>query len=319
MGTSLTGLTPAATYQGLIKFGDNSAVSASLRYLSDGLGNDLPISVSSTNIGINTTSNFARLTIANTNTSTSEYLLSASTGVASFYVRNDGYLYNAEKARISNILIAQIASNSLHSTQSGTGGGAIYLGAAGTAITNTTALTPTAMAHVKGSGSTSATQSLLVQNSGSTQLFKILDDGGIEAGSAGATQFKIYNTNGLAIARDGSFNANIRIREFSGSGPTFQINGNSTPTFKMIDGSNFGCIQSWAEWTGTGKSTVENASASLQTDSTTRGWLMPRMTQVQILAIASPANALMVYNTDINHICYYDSINGWRKLNHSAM
>lgn len=91
MGTSLTGLTPAATYQGLIKFGDNSAISASLRYLSDGLGNDLPLSISSTNVGIGT-------------------------------------------------------------------------------------LTGTQKLGVKGSGSTSATTSLLVQNSNSTNLLKVTDD-----------------------------------------------------------------------------------------------------------------------------------------------
>lgn len=318
MGTSLTGLTPAATYQGLIKFGDNSAVSASLRYLSDGLGNDLPISVSSTNIGINTTSNFARLTIANTNTLTTEYLLSASTGVASFYVRNDGYLYNAERARLANCLIGEKGSNAIASTQSGTGGGVIWMGAAGTAITNTTALTPTAMAHVKGSGSTSATSSLLVQNSGGTQLFKAFDDGVIEAGGATANQFKVMNTEGLAISRDASLDANIRIREFSGSGPVFKMNGNSTPTFKMIDSSNFQCILSHANWTGIGKGTTENTSAALQTDSTSRGWLPPRMTDAQVRAIATPAVGLTMYNTDLDCPVFYSSA-GWRKISHSAM
>ena len=46
MGTSLSGLTPANTYQALIKVGDNSALSATLKRLSDGAGNDLPLWVS---------------------------------------------------------------------------------------------------------------------------------------------------------------------------------------------------------------------------------------------------------------------------------
>lgn len=50
MGVSLNGLTPAATYSGLIKFGDNSIIGATLRRLSDGAGNDLPIFVSSTQV-----------------------------------------------------------------------------------------------------------------------------------------------------------------------------------------------------------------------------------------------------------------------------
>jgi len=50
MGISLFGLTPAATYPSLIKFGDNSAISGTLRALSDGLGTDLPIQVSTAGV-----------------------------------------------------------------------------------------------------------------------------------------------------------------------------------------------------------------------------------------------------------------------------
>jgi hypothetical protein len=168
--------------------------------------------------------------------------------------------------------------------------------------------TESAKLFVKGSGTTSATSSLLVQNSSGTQLLKTFDDGEIQAGSSGATQFKIYNTNGLAIARDGSFNSNIRIREFGTGGPTFQMNGNSTPTFKMLDGSNFSCISSHANWTGVGKGTVENTSAALQTDSTSRGWLPPRMTTAEKLAIGTPANGLLVFDTSLNQMSYYNGV-----------
>ena len=50
MGTSLNGLTPGATYTGLIKTGDNSAIGGTLKTLSDGAGNDLPIEASTTTI-----------------------------------------------------------------------------------------------------------------------------------------------------------------------------------------------------------------------------------------------------------------------------
>jgi hypothetical protein len=49
-----------------------------------------------------------------------------------------------------------------------------------------------------------------------------------------------------------------------------------------------------------------NASASLQTDSTTQGFLMPRMTYAQMKAISSPATGLQVYNTDNNTPQVYD-------------
>ena len=59
-------------------------------------------------------------------------------------------------------------------------------------------------------------------------------------------------------------------------------------------------------------------SAILQADSTTKGFLSPRMTTTDVNAIVSPANGLMVYNTTINHICFY--MNGaWVRINHSAM
>ena len=46
MGTSLVGLLPQNTYSGLIKVGDNSAISGTLKTLSDGAGNDLPMQAS---------------------------------------------------------------------------------------------------------------------------------------------------------------------------------------------------------------------------------------------------------------------------------
>jgi hypothetical protein len=55
MGTSLTGLTPATTYDALIKVGDNGPLSATAKVLSDGLGNDSPLAMSTTLVGIGTT------------------------------------------------------------------------------------------------------------------------------------------------------------------------------------------------------------------------------------------------------------------------
>jgi hypothetical protein len=48
MGTTLTGTTPATTYDSLIKVGDNGPLDGTLQRLSDGLGNDLPLLVSTT-------------------------------------------------------------------------------------------------------------------------------------------------------------------------------------------------------------------------------------------------------------------------------
>jgi hypothetical protein len=48
MGTTLTGTTPATTYDSLIKVGDNGPIDGTLQRLSDGLGNYLPLLVSTT-------------------------------------------------------------------------------------------------------------------------------------------------------------------------------------------------------------------------------------------------------------------------------
>jgi hypothetical protein len=63
---------------------------------------------------------------------------------------------------------------------------------------------------------------------------------------------------------------------------------------------------------------VAVASARVQIDSTTQGFLPPRMTTTQVNAIASPAEGLVVFNTTISHLCVYQG-GAWVKINHSPM
>jgi hypothetical protein len=159
MGTSLNGLTPSATYQGLVKFGDNSVIGASLKYLSDGQGNDLPISVASTGVGINTITNSALLSIqgtGNTN-ATSSINVFNSVGTSIFQARNDGYIF------VPNFT-AQYNVNSMNGSFSSQ----VNIGS------------PTVSGQklgVRGSGSTSATTSLIVQNSLGNSVLTCTDDG----------------------------------------------------------------------------------------------------------------------------------------------
>ena len=56
MGTTLTGTTPQDTYDSLIKVTDNGPFSGTAKFLSDGLGNDSALALSTTALGIGTTS-----------------------------------------------------------------------------------------------------------------------------------------------------------------------------------------------------------------------------------------------------------------------
>lgn len=62
--------------------------------------------------------------------------------------------------------------------------------------------------------------------------------------------------------------------------------------------------------------TIPDVSSVLDVSSVTQGMLTPRMTTAQRIAIASPANGLIAYDTNMNSFYYYDSAAVlWIKLN----
>jgi len=60
---------------------------------------------------------------------------------------------------------------------------------------------------------------------------------------------------------------------------------------------------------------IPNASSMLEIKSTTKGMLIPRMTQLQRLAIATPATSLLVFQTDVTSGFYYYTGAAWQYLN----
>lgn len=62
-----------------------------------------------------------------------------------------------------------------------------------------------------------------------------------------------------------------------------------------------------------------DASSVLDITSTTKGMLAPRMTTIQRNAITTPAESLMVYDTDLKMFYYYSTPNGWLPLLNSAV
>lgn len=67
MGTTLTGTTPQDTYDSLIKVTDNGPLSGTAKYLSDGLGNDSALALSTTAVGIGTNAPTQKLQVTSGN------------------------------------------------------------------------------------------------------------------------------------------------------------------------------------------------------------------------------------------------------------
>ncbi len=107
MATTLTGATVSSTYDALIKIGDNGPVTGTLKVLSDGLGNDLPVQISTSTMKITGTLDVTTgiLTVAtptaNTHATTKIYV--------------DTLVGNEETARITadSNLQSQITANAL--------------------------------------------------------------------------------------------------------------------------------------------------------------------------------------------------------------
>jgi hypothetical protein len=128
--------------------------------------------------------------------------------------------------------------------------------------------------RVTGSGTTSATTGLKVETSGAITNFVVLDNGNCGVRVASPTARMHVVTGGATTASIG-----LRVRN---SADTVDIIG-SYGTTQVVINSTSGAL---------------STSAQFQIDSTTRGFLPPRMTGAQAEAISGPAAGLLVYSTD---------------------
>jgi hypothetical protein len=160
---------------------------------------------------------------------------------------------------------------------------------------------PTATGHFKGSGSTSATTSLLVQNSGGGHLFSVRDDGRISMGNNNVFGYLYSNITGANFPSY-SFDGNPQVGMFNISTGNFGLSAGGVERMRIGTG-------------GIGINTLASnvASATLQIDSTTQGVLFPRMTTTQKNAIATPAAGLVVYDSTTNKLCCYNG-STWNDL-----
>ncbi len=199
--------------------------------------------------------------------------------------------------------------------------------------------TPTARLNVVGVGTTSATKSLVVQNSANATSLTINDDNTGEFRFGAVNSFVFTNAlnnrsvtisgvncdivqNGGNFTTGGSINGggvSIAFGNITGfNGTQIQTAENigifsraGTPSFVKLFAGGHNAVPTTAT-TGTvyvsynlNQSVTPNLSAMLQVDSIVSGFLPPRMTTAQKLAIATPAAGLMVYDTDLNKLCVY--------------
>lgn len=292
MGTSLAGLLPQNTYSGLIKFGDNAALSASLKAISDGAGNDTMLSISTTALQI------GGATGLNWDNTNKRLGVGTDAPNAATTINTNG----AWAQGFSNNLRLNAESPSLQlKTTAGNSGFMIGTSGPDTIFASSTAsdfstltynavlnsgnwgfggyFTPTARLQIKGSGSTSATTSLLVQNSSGTDMLSVNDIGQVTLPTliAGVVRTGFINTQNNAFS-------------------IMQCNG-TTGNAKFY------------QFVSIGTSSDPVASAALDVVSTTKGFLPPRMTDAQRAAIASPAEGLILFNTDNKGVAYRDGTN----------
>jgi len=252
MGISLFGLTPAATYPSLIKFGDNSAISGTLRALSDGLGTDLPIQVSTAGVNFTGTASIGGTAIV-TNASGVSGAIQFSNGSAFasdatqlFWDNTNKRLALGTNAPAYTFDLQSTSADPLRFKTTASYFRAIFQNAGSSGIfdfNSTNFQFPTnsvdfgtstalgARVGIRGSGSTSATTSLLVQNSSGATLLSLRDD-------------KVVDFNGSSILNIGTLYSNaVALGFINSSGNTYTVmrtnnsTGNATFDYSVAIGT----------------------------------------------------------------------------------
>lgn len=267
-----------------LQLAGSGPITSTARYITDFLGNASAISISTIGVGIGTNAPSEKLHVYNT-------------AVADLYLK-----IQTTQSRTSGLISQNSTSNWFSGTQySATNAYQVFDqtnnrlqltlfndGNSQFANTNTSL---GAKLGIKGSGSTSATTSLLVQNSGATELLRVRDDGRVYIGTTGwfeptAQSTSLYNFYSKPI-----------LTSTEGSNIVKVLISNNQHSFLSAAAGINGQI-------GINTSTP-HASAALDITSTTTGVLFPRMTTAQRTAISSPAAGLVVFDTTLQNLCYY--------------
>jgi hypothetical protein len=155
---------------------------------------------------------------------------------------------------------------------------------------------------------------------GAAELMRITSTGQVVIGATTAGARLDVRAQG-ALSTDIAF----RVRNSADTANLFEVRGGGAEKVVLMPSGVIGQIEISALSIGAGGGNVIRsgnrwifggstaaASAQLQIDSTTQGFLPPRMTNAQRLAIASPAVGLMVYCTDATEGLYINKSTGWQ-------
>jgi hypothetical protein len=180
------------------------------------------------------------------------------------------------------------------------------LGNLGIGLTYGTA--PTARLEILTPGAAATDFGLRVRNSGNTaDLLSVTGNGALTVGGTGSdgTINLARSTNGAVVGAIIQTASITQIHNYQGSGIDFFVTAATNVQRAFVRSTGFGITGT------TGGNFVLDASALLQGNSTTQGFLPPRMTNAERLAILTPAVGLMVYCTDVVEGVYVNKSTGW--------
>jgi hypothetical protein len=258
-------------------------------------------------VGLNNPTATTHIKGASTGSGTNSFIVQDSAGTNLMSVRDDGILSLFTSSKTGQLDIQGGANSGIYSkayssqsdniirykdyngnqammlTMTGSGSGSLTVNNGITSLGATLG--------IKGSGSTSATTSLLVQNSAGTDRLRVYDNGDLSMGASSAS-IGIFQT-------DSNYYKATNLHYFS-SGAYIQaaISGTSDNVIGMQIGKG---------------ALAANSSSILELVSTQKGFLPPRMTTTQKNAIATPATGLVLYDSTTNKLqCYNGST--WNDL-----
>ena len=260
--SDLQNLTPANTYKGLLQVGDyTNGVDSTVRSVLDGEGTASALAISTTKVGIGTTSPTQELEVNGDIVSTT---LTTSGAVTAGSVSTSGAVGAGSIDVGGNVVADEYALDQVGSSSSAV---AIHAPA-----TNELAIR------------TNSSEQVRIDSSGQCGIGITSPDAKLDVLTASSAKFalKVYNstsTGNGAFIKGGGTSGHFRLKVESSE--------NTDAPFVITGDGNCGI--------GT-----DSPSAPLEVASTTGGVIMPRMTSTEMNAISSPTDGEMIYNTTAN-------------------